>query len=92
VPGLSPRGVAVIVRLERTRFWPGAVAKALDVWSRFVRDPMRRNWNPGFGCGTPGCCPDPYEMRGILDAAMRVLPPRDARALGRRVAPLDEQW
>lgn len=39
LPGLSPRGLAAIVRLERDRFWPGAARQALDAWEVFLRDP-----------------------------------------------------
>lgn len=90
--GLSPRARAVIVRLERTRFWPGAVAQALDSWRRFVRDPVHRLWDPSYGCGVPECCPDPAQLRAILAAAAHTLPPKDARELRRRIAALDELW
>jgi hypothetical protein len=92
VPGLSPRGVAAVVRLERTRFWPGAVAEALAALSRFVRDPVCLLWDSRYGCGMLGCCPDPAEIRGILDAVTQVLPPKDAGLIRRRVAALDELW
>jgi hypothetical protein len=89
---MSPRGVAVIVRLERDRFWPGAVAQALDSWSRFVRQPMHRLWDPESGCGVPECCPDPTQLRRIIEAAAHALPPPDARNLRHRIAVLDEFW
>lgn len=92
VPGLSARGRAAIACLERTRFWPGAVAQALDSWSRFVRDPIHRLWDPRYGCGVPECCPNPDELRWVLQAAVHTLPPRDARLLRRRIAVLDERW
>jgi hypothetical protein len=84
--------MAVIDRLERTRFCPGAVAQALNSWSRFVRDPMHRLWDPEYGCGVPECCPDPVALRSILEAAAHGLPPKDARVLRRRIAVLDELW
>lgn len=90
--GLSARGRAQLVRLEHTRLRPGAAAEALDAWARFVRDPVHRIWEPGSGCGEPLCCPDPEELRRVLDLVAHHLPPRDAQRFRRRVAALDALW
>jgi hypothetical protein len=92
LPGLSPRGVAAIARLERTRFWPGAAREALDAWALFLSDPYHRLFDPAYGCGVRMCCPDPAELRGVLRAVAHALPRQDARAFRRRLAGLDERW
>ena len=92
IPGLSPRGRAAIAHLERSRLWPGAGHEALDAWTLFLRDPYRRLFDPAYGCGVLACCPDPVELRRILHIVIHALPRRDAHALRRRVAELDEQW
>src|SRR5437868_3595779 len=91
-PGLSPQGVVAIVSLERTRFWAGAAHQALQAWTMFLRDPYHRCFDPQYGCGEFMCCPDPVELRGMLDTIAHALPPRDARMLRRRLAALDDQW
>jgi hypothetical protein len=78
IPGLSPRGVAAVVQLERTRLWPGAAHEALTGWTRFLRDPYHRRFDPQYGCHELLCCPDPTELRGVLDTVAAVLPTRDA--------------
>jgi hypothetical protein len=92
IPGLSSRGRAAIVHLERTRLWPGAAREALDAWTRFLRDPYHRLFDSAYGCGVLACCPDPIELRRILHIVIHALPPHDARTLRRRVAELDDQW
>jgi hypothetical protein len=92
LPGLSPEGVAAVVRLERTRLWPGAVREALDAWALFLRDPYHRLFDPEYGCGVQMCCPDPVDLSGRLEIIAHALPPKDARALRRRIAGLDDQW
>ncbi|MGP3961475.1 hypothetical protein ACTWPT_36310 [Nonomuraea sp. 3N208] len=89
---MSPRGRAAVARLERTRFWAGAAAEALRAWSLFMRDPAYRLFDPSPGCGLMMCCPDPVELRAILYAVLTVLPPRDARALRKRVHGFDGPW
>ena len=91
-PGLSRRGTAAIVQLERTRWWPGACHEAQRAWAGFLRDPYHRLFDPRHGCGEPLCCPDPAELRGILEAVAHALPARDARAFRRHLAVLDDQW
>lgn len=91
-PGLSPRGVAAIVHLERTRLWPGAAHEALLAWTMFLRDPYHRCFDPEYGCGELLCCPDPAELRGLLDTIAHALPPRDARAFRRHLAALDDDY
>lgn len=65
---------------------------SLSAWSSFVRDPMHRLWDPQDGCGVLECCPNPRELRALLQAVVHALPPRDARVLRRRIAVLDELW
>jgi hypothetical protein len=89
---LSRRGRAAVARLERTRYWPSAVADALRGWSSFLADPAHRLFDRRCGCEEFLCCPDPYELRATLDAAVAVLPPRDARLLRRRLQQLDDLW
>ncbi len=90
--GLSPRGLACLVRLERTRLWPGAAAEALRAWEGFVRDPFHRLWDPESGCGVLRCCPDPDEVRHVLDLVAHALPAGDARTFRNRLAALAELW
>lgn len=92
ITGLSVRGNACLRDLERTRLWPGAAAEALEAWERFVRDPMHRLWDPQYGCGEMQCCPDPDELRRILEIVAHNLPPADARVYRARVAAADEFW
>ena len=53
---------------------------------------MRRNWDPQYGCGVMACCPDPVELRHILNAAVFALPVTDARRLRRQIGALDDLW
>ncbi|MFB9907901.1 hypothetical protein [Allokutzneria oryzae] len=76
--------------MENDRFWPGATAEALQCWQDFVATPGHRIWRP-TGCELP-CCPNPYELRPVLDAVVAVLPPRDAREIRRRIAEIDSHW
>lgn len=92
IPGLSPQGLAAIVRLERERFWAGAARHALDARELFLRDPYHRRFDPSYSCGELLCCPDPAELRAILTAVVRALPEKDARRLRTRLAELDEAW
>ena len=91
-PGVSPRGKAAIIQLERTRFWRGACHEALNAWAQFLRDPYHRRFDPQYGCGELLCCPNPVELRGILETVARALPAKDARAFRRRLAILDDLW
>lgn len=92
LPALSPRGLRAIAYLERTRLWDEAVFDAFMTWSWFVRHPQRRFWDLTAGCGIMRCCPDPSQVRWILDVAVAALPARDARRLRARVAALDSLW
>ncbi|GIG93033.1 hypothetical protein [Plantactinospora endophytica] len=64
----------------------------LDAWTRFLRDPYHRLFDPTNGCGVLACCPDPIALRHILHIIIHALPKQDARALRRRIAELDDQW
>ena len=92
IPGLSPRGLAAVVHHERRRLWPGAAREALDAWQRFLRDPYHRLFDPADGCGLLQCCPDPVELRAMLEAIVHALPSKDARLLRARLAELDALW
>jgi hypothetical protein len=80
------------VHHERRRWWPGAAREALDAWQRFLRDPYHRLFDPGSGCGLLQCCPDPVELRAMLEAIAHALPAKDARLLRARLAELDALW
>ncbi|MBN6040934.1 hypothetical protein [Amycolatopsis sp. 195334CR] len=90
--GLSPRGRASLAQLERTRLWPGAAAEALHAWHLFIRDPMHRLWNPDHGCGIRECCPDPEELRHLLELVAHALPRQDARFFRQQLAALNDEW
>lgn len=93
LPWLSRPGRIAIADLEDRKFSPCAVAFSLRWWSCFVHEPYHRLHDPRYkGCGIFECCPDPVEVRYILDVACRVLPKRDAQAFRRRLADLDAQW
>jgi len=70
--------VAVLVRLERDRLWPGAAAGGLRAWALFLRDPYDRLFDSEYGCGQVMCCNDPVELRAVLETIAHALPPRDA--------------
>lgn len=93
IPGLSPHGVAVLVRFEHVRMWPGATAEALRLWAEFLGDPYHRLYDPKYeGCGYWGCCTDPWEVRTYLEAVAHALPRRDARRFRSELSDLDERW
>jgi hypothetical protein len=92
IPGLSPQGVAAIVRFERRRYWPGAAREAFDAWTLFLRDPYHRLFDPKSGCGILMCCPDPVELRAMLEGILCALPSKDARRLRAHLAHLDAHW
>jgi hypothetical protein len=92
IPGLSYRGRIAVARLERERYWPGAVEEALRAWSLFLRDPWHRLFDPAQSCGVMLCCPDPVELHALLDAVVHVLPKKDARVLRKRIGDLDDLW
>jgi hypothetical protein len=75
------------------RLWPDAVAFSLKWWSGFVRSPYHRLHDRRYeGCGFFECCPDPDEVRGVLEVAAHVLPKKDARAFRRHLSELDGLW
>jgi len=92
-PGL-PRGsgklAGAVSRLEHERLWPGAIAQALQQWSRTAHRPRRAL---SGGCGCPMCNPFyTTDEREVLEAAMHALPPQAARELRRLVKPLDDRY
>jgi len=79
LPGLSPRGHAVLASLECTRLSPGQAEQALRYWRDYQRDPYARRWDRPDSCGEWYCCPEIDEVRAILRIVVHNLPPRDAR-------------
>src|SRR5690242_7805838 len=88
-PGVSRRGMSVIAELERTRFWPGAVAQALGDWALVARDPIREHCTAESVCGSLRCCPDLDQARAIFHAVAAALPAKDAAPFRRRLAEFD---
>jgi hypothetical protein len=90
IEDVSSRGLSRIANLERTDLRPGAAAAALKSWQTFARasDEDRADM---LYYGHAGCCPDPRDDREVLERVLRVLPPKDARALRRRIEVLDDR-
>ncbi|GAA3271625.1 hypothetical protein GCM10020218_014270 [Dactylosporangium vinaceum] len=87
ISGLSGSAQGVIARLERRTFTPGATAAALHRWPKLVYQPGHPPYDDTYtGCGVPSCCPEPADADQLLQAVVRALPTRDARALRRRLA------
>ncbi|MEW2352457.1 hypothetical protein [Spirillospora sp. NPDC029432] len=85
LPSGSNALAAAIIRLERERFWPGAIALALRRWAQYARS------DSSPPCGCPAC--DPFYLedeRQILETALHVLPVRIARELRSLLRPLDD--
>lgn len=81
LPGLSPRGRAVLARLEVTRLWPGQAGEALQYWREYCRTPDARRWNRPDSCGEWACCPDIGEARSVLKTVVHNLPARVLAAI-----------
>jgi hypothetical protein len=93
IPGISAGGAVAVAHFERRRQWPGAAREALDGWAQFLCNPYHRLYDHKYpGCGLPGCCTDPFELRATLEAIVHVLPRKDARLLRARLAELDANW
>src|SRR5262245_29751150 len=93
VRGLSRHGQLAIANLERTRYRPGMISFALTWWARFVHSPYHRLYDRRYeGCGFFECCPDPGDVRGILEVTAHALPRKDARVFRRRLTNLDDLW
>lgn len=90
IDGVSARGLGRIAQLERTDLGPGAAAAALKAWQGFARASNDERADKLY-YGHAGCCPDPRNDREILERVLRVLPPKDAEALRRRIGALDDQ-
>ena len=87
VDAATNRHIAVV---ERDRYEPGAVARALTRWRAYVHGPACELSDSYTLLYT--CCPDdrPTTQRAVLETAMRRLPRRSARTLGTLVASLDQ--
>jgi hypothetical protein len=79
----------MIADFERTRASPGAVAVAVEAWSRWVYSRRIHESDPPIE-DCPCCSVD--EHRGLLWTALRALPPRAAAELRAVVRPLDEVY
>jgi hypothetical protein len=90
IDGVSARGLGRIAQLERADLGPGGAAAALKAWRAFARASDDERADAVF-YGHAGCCPDPLADRGVLERVLRVLPPKDARTLRRRIEALDAQ-
>jgi hypothetical protein len=58
LPGVSPRGGAVLANLEHTRLWPCQAEQALRYWRAYLRDPYAWRWDRPDSCGNWHCFPD----------------------------------
>lgn len=92
IPGLSYKGRIAVARLEYEHYWPGATEETLRTWSRLLRNPWDRLLDPAHSCGEMLCCPDPADLRALLDAVLHALPKKDARVLRTRIADSDDPW
>ena len=89
IDGVSAKGLRQIAHLERTNPGPGAAA-ALKAWQGFARASNDERADKLY-YGHAGCCPDPRADREILERVLRILPPKDARPLRRRINALDDR-
>ncbi|GLZ41594.1 hypothetical protein [Actinokineospora sp. NBRC 105648] len=94
IPHVSAATSRAIAALDRTRFHPGATARALAGWRRFTLGPAHR-----LDDCTPEDCPcdgcqwdDPVVQRQALAVALHTLPTKAARELRALVLPLDETY
>ncbi|WP_410587695.1 hypothetical protein [Amycolatopsis sp. lyj-23] len=55
-------------------------------------NPFHRLWDPESGCGVLQCCPDPDELRHVLELVAHTLPAGDAQVFRRRLAAVAERW
>lgn len=88
---ISGSAQAQVIHAERTRFGPGAVARALDLWAAIARAPddlPERIFWPG--CGERSCCPSPGDDREVLERVIRSMPRKSAKELRAIVQPLDD--
>lgn len=87
---MSAGTLRAIAEFENERMHPGAIAEALDMWTRHVRGPTRRFYDDPSPCPCPGCSGEDLAWgRAELGAALRALPIKAARELRARVQPLD---
>ncbi len=92
LPGLSPRGRAILAFLEHDRLWPGQAEDALRLWRAYVRDPYHQRWDRPNDCGQWPCCPDIQEVQTVLELVAHCLPPRDARRFRRVLEAAGKSW
>ncbi|MFS8096241.1 hypothetical protein LFM09_03790 [Lentzea alba] len=86
---MSAPTLRAIATLEHT---PGAIAEALNGWTRFVHGPARAIDDYGEHPHPDLCCHrhDPADCRAALHLALMSLPAKAARELRALVRPLDE--
>lgn len=94
IAGLSGYTLACIARAEAAlgHLARGRTESAYIRWRDFLREPDRRLWTPGAGCGVPECCGDPFEARQFLGKVHARLPRRARHEFGRRLAYLDARY
>jgi len=93
LPWLTRPGKIAIADLERRKLGSCDVARSLRWWTYFIKNPYHRLYDLRYeGCGIFECCPDPVEVRYILDVACHVLPITDAKEFRRRLVAIDEHW
>ncbi|MFC3381920.1 hypothetical protein [Couchioplanes azureus] len=73
---------------ERSRLWPGAVARALAGWKRAVHRPVTDLLQDALSAGCP-CC-DPLEHRDVLARALQGLGRTARRELQAQVSAWDD--
>lgn len=92
IPRVSAAASRAIAEFERARAWAGAVADAVDGWTRFVRGPDLDDHAPVV-CLHPECqWHDPVVRRELLRIALHALPTSAARELRAVVRPLDDTY
>ncbi|MGW6446601.1 hypothetical protein [Lentzea sp. NPDC055074] len=91
ISGVSAPAMRAIASYEHS---PGAIARALTVWSRFVHGPLRVIASHEQGSLEWMCCDedDPGWSRTVLRSALHGLPAKAARELRALVRPLDELY
>ncbi|WP_329021031.1 hypothetical protein [Streptomyces sp. NBC_00690] len=94
INGLSGGCTAQIVRLERTRSYPGETARAFRAWWELAHHSRRwfipaEYWRTADDHCVPECCGTIFFPRDHLDEVLRALPKRSARELSALVRQLD---
>jgi hypothetical protein len=86
----TPRLHREVEALERERLWRGALAAALNGWTKLAR--MRHPVREITGCPICDHFYDYPDERTVLEVALHGLSPRAARELRAVVEPLDDLY